>query len=92
MNGYLLLRDNKQTGPYSKEEIIAKGFKPYDLIWAEGKARVGVIRVNCRNSLHMRPWWKSSHLIDSLKNPLLQQRLFLILQSIIMYQLIRSDY
>ncbi len=38
MNGYLLLRDNKQTGPYSKEEIIAKGFKPYDLIWAEGKS------------------------------------------------------
>src|SRR6185436_16850560 len=38
MNGYLLLRDNKQTGPYSKEEIIAKGFKPYDLIWVEGKS------------------------------------------------------
>ena len=38
MNGYLLLRDNKQTGPYSKEDIIAKGFKPYDLIWAEGKS------------------------------------------------------
>ncbi len=38
MNGYLLLRDNKQTGPYSKEEIIEKGFKPYDLIWAEGKS------------------------------------------------------
>lgn len=36
--GYLLLRDNKQTGPYSSEEIIAKGFKPYDLIWAEGKS------------------------------------------------------
>jgi len=38
MNGYLLLRDNKQTGPYSKEEIIEKGFKPYDLIWVEGKS------------------------------------------------------
>ena len=38
MNGYLLLRNNKQTGPYSKEEIIEKGFKPYDLIWAEGKS------------------------------------------------------
>lgn len=36
--GYLLLRDNKQTGPYSTEEIIAKGFKPYDLIWLEGKS------------------------------------------------------
>ncbi len=38
MSGYLLLRDNKQTGPYSCEEIIAKGFKAYDLIWAEGKS------------------------------------------------------
>jgi hypothetical protein len=38
MNGYLLLRDNKQSGPYSLEEMIAKGFKPYDLIWAEGKS------------------------------------------------------
>lgn len=38
MNGYLLLRDNKQSGPYSFEEITAKGFKPYDLIWAEGKS------------------------------------------------------
>lgn len=38
MSGYLLLRDNKQTGPYSKDELIAKGFKPYDLIWAEGKS------------------------------------------------------
>ena len=38
MKGYLLLRDNKQTGPYSLEEIIEKGFKPYDLIWAEGKS------------------------------------------------------
>lgn len=36
--GYLLLRDNKQTGPYSTEELIAKGFKPYDLIWSEGKS------------------------------------------------------
>ena len=38
MSGYLLLRDNKQTGPYSFEELIEKGFKPYDLIWAEGKS------------------------------------------------------
>lgn len=38
MSGYLLLRDNKQTGPYSCEELIAKGFKAYDLIWAEGKS------------------------------------------------------
>src|SRR5215471_885459 len=35
---YLLLRDNKQTGPYSLEELIAKGLKPYDLVWLEGKS------------------------------------------------------
>jgi len=35
---YLLLRDNKQTGPYSAEELAAKGLKAYDLVWAEGKS------------------------------------------------------
>lgn len=38
MSTYLLLRDNKQTGPYTLEEIQLKGFKPYDLIWVEGKS------------------------------------------------------
>jgi hypothetical protein len=38
MINYRLLRDNKETGPYSEEEMIAKGFKPYDLLWAEGKS------------------------------------------------------
>lgn len=37
MTTYRLLRDNKESGPYSEEEMIAKGFKPYDLLWAEGK-------------------------------------------------------
>jgi len=35
---YRLLRDNKESGPFSEEEMIAKGFKPYDLIWVEGKS------------------------------------------------------
>ena len=35
---YRLLRNNKETGPFSEEEMIAKGFKPYDLLWAEGKS------------------------------------------------------
>src|SRR5664279_2721852 len=38
MNHYRLLRDNKESGPYTQEEMIAKGFKPYDLIWVEGKS------------------------------------------------------
>jgi len=38
MPQYLLLRDNKQSGPYSFEELTAKGLKAYDLIWIEGKS------------------------------------------------------
>lgn len=38
MNKYLLLRDNKQSGPYTVSEIVAKGIKPYDLVWLEGKS------------------------------------------------------
>lgn len=38
MNQYLLLRDNKQSGPYTVEELVAKGLKPYDLVWLEGKS------------------------------------------------------
>jgi hypothetical protein len=38
MNKYLLLRDNKQTGPYSVPELIEIGIKPYDLVWLEGRS------------------------------------------------------
>jgi hypothetical protein len=38
MNQYLLLRDNKQTGPYTAEQLKAKGLKAYDLVWHEGKS------------------------------------------------------
>jgi len=38
MNKYLLLRDNKQSGPYTVPEIIENGIKPYDLVWLEGKS------------------------------------------------------
>lgn len=38
MNQYLLLRDNKQSGPYTMDELVAKGLKPYDLVWIEGKS------------------------------------------------------
>src|SRR6187455_659441 len=38
MNKYLLLRDNKQSGPYTVPEIIEKGIKPYDLVWLDGKS------------------------------------------------------
>lgn len=35
---YLLLRNNKQTGPYSFEELLQLHLKPHDLIWVEGKS------------------------------------------------------
>jgi hypothetical protein len=38
MTTYLLLRDNKESGPYSLEDIRQKGFKAYDLVWIEGKS------------------------------------------------------
>jgi hypothetical protein len=33
---YKLLRNNQQTGPYTLEELVQMGLKPFDLIWADG--------------------------------------------------------
>ncbi|MBN8788209.1 MAG: DUF4339 domain-containing protein [Terrimonas sp.] len=38
MKAYLLLRNNKQTGPYSLEELQQMGLKPFDLVWIERKS------------------------------------------------------
>jgi preprotein translocase subunit YajC len=38
MDKFLLLRDNKQTGPYSAAELEKMGLKSYDLIWQEGRS------------------------------------------------------
>src|SRR6185437_3661728 len=38
MTMYLLLRNNKQSGPYSSEELKSMGLKAYDLVWLEGKS------------------------------------------------------
>jgi hypothetical protein len=35
---YLLLRNNKQTGPHSLDELVQLGLKGDDLIWVEGKS------------------------------------------------------
>jgi hypothetical protein len=35
---YLLLRDNKQSGPYSLDELKEKGLKAYDLVWVDGRS------------------------------------------------------
>src|SRR5258705_5460561 len=38
MANYLLLRNNKESGPYSLDDLIELGLKPYDLIWIKGKS------------------------------------------------------
>ncbi len=38
MSQYLLLRNNKETGPYSAEQLIEMGLKPFDLIWENGRS------------------------------------------------------
>lgn len=38
MASYLLLRDNKESGPFTINEMISLGFKPYDLVWIQGKS------------------------------------------------------
>src|SRR5882724_9676393 len=38
MASYLLLRNNKESGPYSLEALIQLGLKPYDLVWIEGRS------------------------------------------------------
>src|SRR5690349_6767425 len=35
---YLLLRNNKQQGPYSLEELLDQNLKNFDLVWVEGKS------------------------------------------------------
>ena len=38
MGKYLLLRDNKESGPYMLDDLVRLGLKPYDLVWLEGKS------------------------------------------------------
>lgn len=38
MSTYLLLRNNKESGPHSLGDLINAGLKPYDLVWVEGKS------------------------------------------------------
>lgn len=38
MTSYLLLRNNKESGPYTLNDLVSLGLKPYDLVWANGKS------------------------------------------------------
>lgn len=52
MQQYRLLRNNKEAGPYTFNELITLGLKPYDLVWVEGKSAA----------------WKYSSEIEELKS------------------------
>ena len=38
IRAYRLLRNNKEQGPFTAEELIQKNLKPYDLIWIDGRS------------------------------------------------------
>ena len=38
MSTYLLLRNNKETGPFTIDELKKMSLKAYDLVWVEGKS------------------------------------------------------
>jgi hypothetical protein len=38
MANYLLLRNNKESGPYSLEDLTKLGLKAYDLVWVQGRS------------------------------------------------------
>jgi len=38
MKQYRLLRNNKESGPYTAAQLIEMGLKPYDLVWADGRS------------------------------------------------------
>lgn len=35
---YRLLRNNKEQGPFTADELVQKNLKPFDLIWADGRS------------------------------------------------------
>ncbi|HEX6334838.1 MAG TPA: hypothetical protein VFZ78_11470 [Flavisolibacter sp.] len=35
---YLLLRNNRQTGPYTLDELVSMQLRPFDLVWIEGRS------------------------------------------------------
>ncbi|HZF63184.1 MAG TPA: hypothetical protein VEZ55_01800 [Chitinophagaceae bacterium] len=35
---YLLLRNNKQSGPFTLDELVQQSLKPFDLVWMEGRS------------------------------------------------------
>jgi hypothetical protein len=48
---YRLLRSNKESGPYTLNDLVTLGLKPYDLVWVDGRSAA----------------WRYSSEIDELK-------------------------
>ena len=38
MPSYRLLRSNKESGPYTLNDLVKLGLKPYDLVWVDGRS------------------------------------------------------
>ena len=38
MPSYRLLRSNKESGPYTLNDLVTLGLKPYDLVWVDGRS------------------------------------------------------
>ncbi len=38
MSTYLLLRNNKESGPHTLQALLTIGLRPYDLVWVEGRS------------------------------------------------------
>nr|MBP7558144.1 hypothetical protein [Chitinophagaceae bacterium] len=38
MSTYLLLRNNKESGPHTLQALLTMGLRPYDLVWVEGRS------------------------------------------------------
>jgi len=38
MPSYRLLRNNKESGPYTLNDLVTLGLKPYDLVWVDGRS------------------------------------------------------
>lgn len=88
MNKYLLLRDNKQTGPYSAAELADKGLKPYDLVWLEGKSAAWrypsemeelkpfapAVEEQPYDRFYKKPAQQVSETITEFKEPVVQQQ------------------
>lgn len=68
MTKYQLLRSNKQSGPYTIEDLQAMGLKPFDLIWVEGKSFSWRYPSEIDELKHIAPSLDTAPLINTLSS------------------------